>query len=39
MSELDVGKHLKGASQWTLRLVVEHRDGSVREARLQVNLG
>jgi hypothetical protein len=28
-----------GATQWTLRLVVDHADGSRREARFLLNLG
>jgi len=30
---------LKGAKQWQLRIVVEHKDGSIREARFKLSLG
>ena len=32
-------KHLKGAKTWTLRLIMEHRNGTRREARFVLNLG
>ena len=30
---------LQGAKQWTLRLIVKHRDGRQQEARLLLNVG
>ncbi len=32
-------KHLRGSKTWTLRLIVEHRNGTRREARFVLNLG
>jgi subtilisin family serine protease len=33
------GDALKGAKQWQLRVVVEHMDGTMREARFKLSLG
>lgn len=32
-------KHLRGGKTWTLRLIVEHENGTRREARFVLNLG
>ena len=38
LAEVDA-KHFKGAPKWTLRLLVQHADGRVREARYVLKLG
>lgn len=38
LADLDV-KHLKGAAQWTLKLVTEHKNGKRRENWFILNLG
>ena len=30
---------LKGAKEWTIRLITKHKDGTEREARFAVTLG
>ena len=39
LAEIDAVESLQGSSDWTLRLIVEHDNGSRRETRYAVNLG